>query len=98
MEQHRQKLNMYEPAVFSIRIEGELGNGWSEYFGAQSVSVDVDDAGFAATTLISEPMDQAALVGLINRLNGMALPVISVEYLPASATQEPAALSNGSPF
>jgi len=74
---------MFEPAVFLIRIEGRLGESWSKYFGAQAISVDVDEAGHCTTTLVSEPVDQAALVGMINRLNGLGLPVVSLECLPA---------------
>ena len=79
MGQPYQKLNMYEPAVFRICIQGELDEYWSEYFGAQSVSVEVDQAGNVVTVLISEPMDQAALVGLVNNLNSLGIPLISVE-------------------
>ena len=81
--EHRQKLNMYEPAVFTIRIQGELDENWSEYFGAQSLSVEADEAGFPVTTMMSEPVDQAALVGFINHLNALGLPLVSVECLPA---------------
>jgi hypothetical protein len=42
---------------------------------------EVDEAGFPVTTLISEPVDQAALVGLINHLNGLGLALVSVEHL-----------------
>ena len=91
MDQRRKRVNMFEPAVFLIRIEGRLGESWSEYFGAQAISVDVDEAGRCTTTLVSEPVDQAALVGMINRLNGLGLPVVSVECLPTSTARvEPA--------
>ena len=79
MGQSYRKLNMYEPAVFRICIQGELDESWSEYFGAQSVAVEVDEDGNAVTAIISEPMDQAALVGLVNHLNALGIPVISVE-------------------
>jgi hypothetical protein len=79
MGQTYQKLNMYEPAVFRICIQGELDESWSEYFSAQSVSVELDQDGNAVTILISEPMDQAALVGLVNHLNALGIPLISVE-------------------
>ena len=74
---------MYESSVFAIRIQGEIGKHWSRYFGAQSMLVELDADGFPVTTLISEPVDQAALIGMINCLNGMALPLVSVECLPA---------------
>ena len=89
MGQPQHKINMFEPAVFSIRINGKLSESWLEYFGAQSLSVEVDEAGLSSTTLISEPVDQAALVGMINHLNGLGRPVVSVECLSASAEDEP---------
>ena len=89
MGQPQQRINMFDPAVFCIRIQGNLGESWLEYFGAQSVSVEVDEAGVSTTTLISEPVGQAALVGMINHLNGLGLPVVSVECLSASVENEP---------
>jgi hypothetical protein len=82
MGQRRQKLTMFDPAVFCIRVQGDLGESWCECFATQSISVKVDEAGLSSTTLISEPVDQAALIGTINRLNGLGLPLISVECLP----------------
>ena len=89
MGQPQQRINMFDPAVYCIRIQGKVGESWSEYFGAQSMSVQVDEAGRSTTTLVSEPVDQAALVGMINRLNGLGLPVVSVECLLARVENEP---------
>jgi hypothetical protein len=79
---------MFDPAVFSIRIKGRLRERWSEYFGAQSISVEEDEDGLCTTLLISEPMDQAALVGMINCLNGMGLPLVSVEGVQTRGYQQ----------
>jgi hypothetical protein len=76
------KLNMYETSVFAIRIQGELDEDWSDYFNAQSMTVEADEDGSPVTILISEPVDQAALIGIINRLNDTALPLVSIECLP----------------
>jgi hypothetical protein len=80
---------MFDTAVYRIRINGKLGHSWSEYFGAQSVSVKVDESGRSTTTLISEPVDQSALVGMINHLNGLGLPVVSVECVQAPVPDKP---------
>jgi hypothetical protein len=79
MEEHYRKLNMHEPAVFRICIQGELDESWFEYFGAQSASVEVDQAGNKVTVIISESMDQGALVGVVNHFNALGIPLISVE-------------------
>lgn len=88
-QQPQQRINRFDPAVFSIRIAGRLSESWSEYFGAQSISVEEDESGHCTTTLISEPVDQAALVGMIYHLNGLGMPVVSVECLSTSIDNEP---------
>ncbi len=79
MAQGSRTFNMYEPAIYSICIQGELDQRWFDYFGTQSVTVATDQTGHRLTTFISEPMDQGALVGLIIRLNTLGIPLISVE-------------------
>ena len=81
MAQHRRKLTMYSPAVFRIRVQGVLDASWSEYFGTQAMSVEEDEAGFPVTTFASEPVDQAALVGIVNYLNALGLPLKSIEHI-----------------
>ena len=81
MGQRRRKLNMYDSAVFCIRVQGDLGESWCEYFATRSISVEVDEAGLSSTTLISEPADQAALLGMINYLSHLGLPLLSVKCL-----------------
>ena len=89
MELARQRVNMHDPAVYRIRVDGKLGESWLDYFGARSISFQVDEAGLCLTTLITEPVDQSALIGIINHLNGLRLPLVSVECLPASRTGGP---------
>jgi len=78
---------MYEPAVFRIRIQGELAESWSGYFDVQSMAVERDEDGFSATTVITGPVDQAALLGMINHLNCLGLPLVLVEHLPTEGTE-----------
>ncbi len=85
---------MFDPAVFCIRIEAVLDESWLEYFAVQSLSVEVDEAGHSTTTLISEPVDQAALVGIINRLAGLGLPLVSVECISSAEENGSSALDN----
>jgi hypothetical protein len=52
------------------------------------MSVEEDETGHSSTILISEPVDQSALVGMINHLNGLGLPLVSVEFVPAPVEAE----------
>jgi len=66
-------LPLYEPAIY--QIQGTLDESWGEYFGGQVVS----SADGTVTSLRTPLLDQAALAGLVNRLNGMGLRLLSVE-------------------
>jgi hypothetical protein len=89
MGQHSGKLNMYDPEVFVIRIQGEIGESWAEYFGARTISVERGAAGFPVTVLKTEPLDQAGLIGMINHVNMLGLPLVSVECVSASEENGP---------
>lgn len=79
----RPRLNMCQPAVFCVRLQGELGESWTDYFDAQSLSVEVDAEGQTVTVLTTEPVDQAGLIGIINQANMLGLPLVSVDCLSA---------------
>ena len=51
------------------------------------MAVERDEDGFSVTAVITEPVDQAALLGIINHLNCLGLPLVLVEYLPAEGTE-----------
>ena len=82
MQHAKRKLNMYEPAVFEIRIQGVLNSSWAQYFEAQSIIVERDEAENAVTVIMTEPIDQGELVGLINYLNTLGVALISMEGKP----------------
>jgi hypothetical protein len=94
VERRCEGFGTFDRAVFRICIRGQLDASWSEYFAVESISVEVDEAGLCFTTLISGPVDQAALVGMINRLNGLGLPVVSVVRLPPALENGPSELDD----
>jgi hypothetical protein len=46
-------------------------------------------AGAGKTTLIGEPVDQAGLIGVINHVNMLGLPLVSVECVSAPEENGP---------
>jgi hypothetical protein len=85
---------MYAPAIFAIRIQGEIGEDWAEYFGARTIAMERSESGFPVTILTTEPVDQAGLVGLINHVNMLGLPLVSVECLSAPEGDGPSMEDN----
>jgi hypothetical protein len=62
------------PVRYRIRVKGQLGPQWSEWFGQMAVISEED-----GTTTLSGPIaDQAALHGLLVRVRDLGLELISV--------------------
>jgi hypothetical protein len=74
------QLALCEPSVYHIHIQGSLDETWGDYFGGDIVSTS-DETDPSMTTLRTLPMDQAALVGLVNRLHGLGLLLLYVEHV-----------------
>ena len=64
-----------QPIVYQIRLQGHLGRGWTDWFGA-GVTITLEDNG--ETLLTCPVVDQAALYGLLRKVRDLALPLISV--------------------
>ena len=80
---------MYDPAVFAIRIQGEIGEDRVEYFGVRTIAVERGESGFPVTILTTAPIDQAGLIGMINHVNMLGLPLVSVQCLSAPEENGP---------
>ena len=67
-------LNNDTPQFYTIRVQGHLDPLWSKWFDGMSL-VHVD----GSTLLSGQVADQAALYGLLARLNDLGLTLIAVE-------------------
>ncbi len=59
---------------YEICIEGKLDSSWAEWF----EGLDLKDCGEKCTILFGRIPDQAALLGILNKLCGLNIPVVSV--------------------
>ncbi|MDQ5827766.1 MAG: hypothetical protein M3441_26815 [Chloroflexota bacterium] len=73
-ERHRPKIDPSQPMVYQIRLQGQLGHRWTEWFG--DVTITLEDNG---ETLLTCPVtDQAALHGLLRKVRDLGMPLLSV--------------------
>jgi hypothetical protein len=81
MKQSKQKLMLYQPATYQIKVPGELGENWSDWAGGMTIEVESKSDGKGSSypvTTLTGALDQAALQGLLRRLYSLGLPLISV--------------------
>jgi hypothetical protein len=68
---------MSQPEIYQIRVEGHLGDEWAEWFDGVSIVREED-----GTSVLTGPVtDQSALHGLLGKIHGMALPLLSVQRI-----------------
>jgi hypothetical protein len=63
-----------DPATYCIRVKGQMGPVWSEWFGGMTITYDEHDE----TILSGQAVDQAALYGVLNKIQALGLPLLSV--------------------
>ncbi len=77
-----------KPAVYRIRVQGQLEDSWSERLAGMIITVKLHEDEKPVTTLEGLLTDQAALSGVLNTLYDLHLPVLSVEYVKTETDQE----------
>ena len=78
---------MTDPASYHIRVNGQIGLEWSEWFDGMTITSNEH----GETTLSGQMLDQAALYGILNKIQALGLPLLSVmrEALPSSELLTP---------
>ena len=77
MKKHTQKLTLYQPATYQIKVPGILDENWSDWNVGMTITIE-SDQNAPPITVLTGTVDQAALQGLLRRLYGLGVPLISV--------------------
>ena len=77
----RKSYTFDKPGSYRIRVQGFLGESWSERLGGMSITTRNRGDNKPVTTLVGIMVDQAALAGVLNTLYELHLTLLSVEYL-----------------
>ncbi len=67
------KTDPNEPMIYQIRLKGHLGPQWADWFGGLAITLEED-----GHTLLTGPVDQAALHGLFKKVRDLGLPLVSI--------------------
>jgi hypothetical protein len=86
--QHGIAITFDHPATYQISVQGRIDPKWSDRMAGMEIHNSVDQTNAAVTTLDGEVSDQAALLGVLNSLYELHLPIISVLILPYPLKKE----------
>ena len=81
MKPNRAKLKLHQPACYRISVQGALDESWADYFSGLTLTSDREARPAGLTILTGQVADQAMLLGVLNRLYGLGLPLLAVELL-----------------
>jgi len=73
-----ERFRSFDDATYSIRVGGVIDHTWSERFGGMRVSV-IHSGSTSATELFGHLKDQAQLMGVLETLYELGMPILSVE-------------------
>jgi hypothetical protein len=79
MKESSPQLTLDQPAAYQIKVQGRLGESWSDWFEGMAIDVEPLESGGTITTLSGIIADQAALFGLLSRIRDLGLPLLLVE-------------------
>ena len=79
-----QKVNSDQSNIYQIRLQGHLGPQWTAWFEGLTVVREEN-----SETLLTGPVaDQAALHGLLRKVRDLGMPLLSVNFVKPSQTDD----------
>lgn len=76
-----QPMSLNSQNKYEIKIQGQISDSWLIWFGETKAPVEIMIDNNQVTTFSNVIMDQAGLVGLIRRLHGLGIVLISIRQV-----------------
>lgn len=74
-----QAITLNSQNCYEIKLQGQPDNSWRSWFGEAEAHVEILADDTPVTTFANVVMDQAGLVGLIRRLHGLGIVLLSIQ-------------------
>jgi hypothetical protein len=75
----KNRLKLEDPATYEICVQGYLEEVWADRLANMVITKHFKDDQAPVTTLVGEVNDQSELIGVINGLYELRMPILSLE-------------------
>ena len=83
-------LQLHRAATYRIQVQGRLDQGWSGRLAGLTIMVNCHPVNQAiATTIFGRLLDQSQLIGVLNSLYDLHLPLLAVACVAYDPKTEP---------
>lgn len=77
----KKRLPMDGSATYRIHVQGCLDDVWSDRLANMTITMNLENKHVPVSTLIGKLRDQAELVGVINGLYELRMPLLGMEII-----------------
>lgn len=77
----KKRLRIEDPAIYRICVQGCLEEVWSDRLANMSITMDLKNKHSPVSTLSGKIRDQAELVGVLNGLYELRMPLLYMEII-----------------
>ncbi len=75
------RLQIDDSATYRIRVQGYLEDVWSDRLADMTITIHNKEGTAPESILTGKVRDQAELVGVLNGLYGLRVPILAVELI-----------------
>lgn len=80
---------MTHRATYQIRVQGQISKRWAHWFEEMTIQTNPGADADATSVLVGSVADQAALLGLLQKLYTLGMPLLSVRRIePGDSADE----------
>lgn len=84
----RKRLSLATPSIYRINVQGYLEEVWSDRLAGMKITMNIPEYQNPVTTLVGKLKDQSELIGVLNGLYELRMPILSVEYVDHEEVNE----------
>jgi len=81
-------ISLETPATYRIRVKGRLDETWSDRLAGMDIRSESQENKGSITVLVGPLRDQAELVGVLNNLYELHMPLLTVEVVKSTSEDE----------